>query len=352
MVKRFKISIMKLSLYKTTIFALFLAVLILGVFAFFKDIDQDKDKLYYESFAKNNKAHALIIPDSLSFAGERVPTDIYYVREGLDRELLVNTYWHSNTILLLKRASRFFPQIEPILKKNNIPDDFKYVALIESSLMNVISPANAAGFWQFLEATGKQYGLEITEEVDERYNLEKATVAATRYFKSSYDRYKNWTLAAASYNAGVGRISREFERQKVSNYYDLYLNQETTRYLYRILALKLIYENPVNYGFYIRERDLYPAIPTNRLEVKSTVTDLINFAINNNSNYRILKEFNPWLRSDKLTVAPGKTYFIELPKEGYTSYNKLLNELKNADAIMGKGELDVSTNPESPGSSQ
>lgn len=343
-----------MSLYKTTFFALLLAVITLGIFAFFKDVDQDqdKDKLYYESFSKNNKAHALLIPDSLFFAGERVPTNIYYVREGLDRELLVNTYWHSNTILLLKRAARYFPQIEPVLKSNNIPDDFKYVALIESSLINVVSPANAAGMWQFLEVTAKQYGLEVTDEVDERYNLEKATVAASKYFKSSYDKYKNWTLTAASYNAGAGRISREIERQKVSNYYDLYLNQETTRYLYRILALKLIYEDPVGYGFYLRERDLYPTIPTNKVSINSTITDLITFAINNKTNYRVLKEFNPWLRSDKLTVSPGKSYLIELPIEGYTGYEKLLKELKNADAIMGKGELDITAEPESPRSSQ
>lgn len=336
---------MKIPLYKTAFFALLTGVLSIAVFAFFKTPDQDNDKLYYESFARHNKAHALVLPDSLTFASEQVPMDLYFVREGLDRELLVNTYWHSNTILLIKRAARFFPTIEPILKKYNIPDDFKYIALIESGLMNVVSPSNAAGFWQFLDATAKQYGLEVTEEVDERYNLEKATEAACKYFLSSQEKYKNWTLTAASYNAGAGRISRETQRQKINDFYNLYLNQETSRYIFRILALKLIYEDPTNYGFYLRTRDLYPPIPTNSIEVTASIPDLINFAIDKKVNYRILKEFNPWIRTDKLTVGSGKTYVIKLPKEGFANYSKLLKGLKDPDQIKGKGLLDVPTEP-------
>jgi len=336
---------MKFPVYKTSFFFLLFCILAFGCFTFFTGPDQDNDKLYFESFARHNKAQALIIPDTISFAGETVPLDLYYIREGLDRELLVNTYWHSNTILLLKRAARFFPIIEPVLRKNHIPDDFKYVALIESGLTNVVSPSNAAGFWQFLDATAKQYGLEVTAEVDERYNLAKATGAASKYFRSSHDKYHNWTLTAASYNAGAGRITREIEKQKVDNFYDLYLNQETSRYVFRILAIKLIYENPTAYGFYIRKRDLYPMIPTYNVEVNTSISDLITFASENNVNYRILKEFNPWLRSGKLTVPAGKTYQVEFPKKGYTGYHKLLEKLSNADAIMGQDTLSYTEMP-------
>ncbi len=332
---------MKPAFYKTSFFVLLGAFVTILMFSFFKDADEDLDKLYYESFARHNKVHALVLPATLSFAGENVPLNEYYVREGLDRELLVNTYWHSNTVLLLKRAARFFPVIEPILKQNNIPDDFKYVALIESGLMNVVSPSNAAGFWQFLDATGKQYGLEVTEEVDERYHLEKATAAASKYFQSSYNKYRNWTLAAASYNAGAGRISRETERQKVNDFYSLYLNQETSRYVFRVLALKLIYEDPTRYGFYVRNRDLYPPIPTRTIDVNTTITDLVSFSLENKVNYRILKEFNPWLRSDKLTVKPGMNYQIKLPIEGHTGYDVLLKEMKDPDQIIGKGTIDI-----------
>lgn len=331
--------------YRTSFFVLLFASITIVVFSFFKNPGQDFDKLYYESFARHNKVHALVIPDSLSFAGEEVPINQYYVREGLDRELLVNTYWHSNTVLLLKRAARFFPVIEPILKENGIPDDFKYVALIESGLMNVISPSNAAGFWQFLDATAKQYGLEVSEEVDERYHLEKATVAACKYFQSSNSKYANWTLSAASYNAGAGRISRELTRQQVSDFYSLWLNQETSRYIFRILALKLIYEDPTKYGFYIRQRDLYPPIPTKTVEISATTPDLIAFALQNKTNFRVLKEFNPWLRSDKLTVKPGVKYQIKLPEDGYTGYDQLLKDIDSPDKIVGKGSLDIPPMP-------
>lgn len=336
---------MRLSFYKTSFFVLLVGILAIGIFAYFMPPDQEQDKLYYESFVRHNKAHALILPDTLTFAKEKVPMDEYFVRESLDRELLVNTYWHSNTILLLKRAERYFPLIEPILRKNNIPDDFKFVALIESGLLNVISPSNAAGFWQFLDNTGKQYGLEVTEEVDERYHLEKATEAAAKYFRSSWNKYNNWTLAAASYNAGAGRISRETSRQGVNDFYNLYLNQETSRYIFRILAMKMIFENPTHYGFYLRKRDLYQAIPTNSVSVSTSLPDLIKFAKDNKTNYRILKEFNPWLRSDKLTVPAGKTYIIKLPQEGYTKNSKLTENIKDGDQIMGKGALDIPAEP-------
>jgi len=308
---------------------------ILTIFLCFTDNSQDTDKQYREEFAAHNRAYAVIIPEKLDFAGEETPVDVYYCREALDRELLVNTYWHSNTMLLLKRAARYFPVIEPILKKNNVPDDFKYLALIESGLTNVVSPSNASGFWQFLDKTGRQYGLEVSEQVDERYHVVKSTEAACKYLKSAHSQYKNWTLAAASYNAGQGRISREWERQKTTDFYDLYLNAETSRYIYRILALKLICENPVAYGFYLRNKDLYPPIETYSVSVDTSIPDLINFAAQNKVNYRILKEFNPWLRTDQLKVAPGKSYNIDLPTKNSIHYSNLLKQVKDPEAIKG-----------------
>ena len=267
--------------------------------------------------------YSIPIPDSLDFAGEAVPLDIFYVREGLDRELTVNTYFHSATIMMLKRANRWFPVIEPILKKNNIPDDFKYLALIESGLENVVSPAGAVGFWQFLKGTAKEYNLEVNDAVDERYHVEKSTEAACRYLNESYAEYQNWTLAAASYNTGNHRISKELSKQKVSGYYDLFLSTETTRYMFRILALKLIFQNPANYGFHIPANDLYPTIPTKIIPINKTIGSLVEFARINNITYKTLKYFNPWLREDHLPNRAGKVYQIKIPEDGYLNYSKL-----------------------------
>jgi membrane-bound lytic murein transglycosylase D len=260
-----------------------------------------------------NFAMPVPIPDSVSFAGESVPTDIFYVKEQLDRELTVNTYWHSSTLLTIKRAHRWFPLIEPILAQNGIPDDFKYLALIESGLLNVISPSGATGFWQFLEKTGKEYGLEINKEVDERYHAAKATEAACDYLNKSYRKFRNWTLVAASYNAGQGRIEETIEKQQVQNFYHMFLNDETSRYIFRILAMKIICENPVEYGFKLKKGDLYEPLSVKTVTVTSTISDLPSYARQQNTTYRMLKELNPWLRSDKLTVRSGKEYFISLP---------------------------------------
>lgn len=318
---------------------------IAGIFLHFTDTKSNKDKEYREAFMKDARFYSVPLPEAIDFAGEKVPLDLYYVSESLDRELLVNTYWHSNTLLLFKRAGRYFPLIEPILKKNGIPDDFKYLALIESGLMNVVSPSNAAGFWQFLDKTGRQYGLEVTDQVDERYHYSKSTEAACKYLKDAYKTFGNWTRAAASYNAGQGRISRESERQQVDNYYDMYLNPETARYIYRILALKLIFEDPTAYGFYLRNKDLYPPIPVKSYTVDADIADLINFAKDKNSSYRILKEFNPWLRTDQLKVPSGKTYIIELPEKAWLQQQKLMEGLDDPDAIFKLKDSSVSTNP-------
>ncbi len=305
------------------------------IFLCFTETDNDKDKQYRDAFSAHNQAYAVNIPGKVSFAGEEISTDPYYIREGLDRELLVNTYWHSNTLQLLKRANRYFPVIETILKKNNVPGDFKYLALIESGLLNVVSPSNAAGFWQFLDKTGRQYGLEVTEQVDERYHLVKSTEAACRYLKEAHSKYNNWTLAAASYNAGQGRISREWERQKTTNYYDLYLNAETSRYIYRIIAMKLICENPAAYGFYLRNKDLYPPFDTYTVKTDTSIADLLNFAARYSINYRILKEFNPWLRSDQLKVLPGRSYLIDLPEKHSINYSGLMKKVNDPDSMVG-----------------
>ena len=255
------------------------------------------------------------IPDEISFSGEKVPLNVYYVRESLDRELLVNAYWHSSTILMLKRANRWFPVLEPILKKNNIPDDFKYLALIESGFTGVVSPKGAAGYWQFLEKTAREHKLEVNDQVDERYNVEKATEAACSYLLEAFENYKNWTLVAASYNAGSRRISESLEYQKADNYYDLYLNEETSRYIYRILAIKILYEDREAYGFHLKKDELYAPLKTRNMELVVPIEDLADFALENGMNYKLLKELNPWLRSSSLPNSSGKKYTMKILQE-------------------------------------
>lgn len=253
-------------------------------------------------------------PEIVDFAGEAPPLDQFYVKEQLDRELTVNTYWHSSTIFMIKRAHRYFPVIEPILKENNIPDDFKYLPLVESGMLNVVSPSGAAGFWQFLEGTARDYHLTVNKEVDERYHLAKATQAACFYLRDAFDKYNSWTMAAASYNAGMNKMNSVVLKQKSLNYYDLNLNDETSRYIYRILAIKEILENPGKYGYELDESDLYHPQNTYQVTVDSTVTDLAQFALDRGINYKLLKEFNPWLIDNKLTIEGNKSYSITLPR--------------------------------------
>jgi hypothetical protein len=250
----------------------------------------------------------------MDFCGEPVPLDRFYVRESLERELLVNTYRHASTLLLMKRTSRWLPVIEPIMKKNNLPSDFKYLAMIESDLTNAVSPSKAVGFWQFLEGTGKQYNLEIYKEVDMRYNQEKETQAACDFLKDLYRRFKSWTLAAAAYNCGGGRISKTIEEQQVTSYYDMLLPNETERYIYRILAFKLIMENPEKYGFHISDEGWYQPLEYKTITVTESIENLAQFAIDQGTNLKMLKYYNPWLRSDKLTISEGNSYVIKLPK--------------------------------------
>ena len=256
---------------------------------------------------------ALKIPDELTFAGEKVPTELYDIKERMDRELLVNTYWQSNGLLLIKRAHKYFPIIEPMLKKYGIPDDFKYLAVAESGLENNSSSAGAAGFWHFLKSSAKEYGLEVNQNVDERYNLEKATKVAADYLKKSKKRFGTWTLAAAAYNAGNARIARNLKKQQVTDYYDLLLNSETSRYVLRIVALKEVLSYPKKYGFEFEKEDLYTSPATRTVKVDTVITDIASFAKGFNTNYKELKLHNAWLRENKLNNKSRKLYKITIP---------------------------------------
>jgi len=259
------------------------------------------------------------IPSYMEFAGEEVPLADYDIKERLDRELLVNTYWHSSTIKMMKLANRYFPVIESILAEQGVPDDFKYLALIESGLdMQARSSAGAKGPWQFLSATAKEYGMEVAnrynyEEVDERYHIEKSTVAACKYLKKEYNSFGSWTLAAAAYNAGHGRIRGTKTKQLVNSYYDMYLTTETSRYVFRILAVKAIFQNPEKYGFFIENSSLYQPIPTREMVVKG-IPNIPEFANSHGFTYKEFKLLNPWLRSTKLTARKsGKQYTVKMP---------------------------------------
>ena len=269
------------------------------------------------SFVKNYNVYALPYFKNLEFCGETVPVKLPDVKERIDREFLVNTYWQSNGFLLLKRAHKYFPTIEKILKEENIPDDFKYLAVIESGLTNVVSPAGARGFWQIMKTTGREYGLEVNGNVDERYHLEKSTRAACKYLKLAKEKFGSWTLAAAAYNAGMNGISRRLSSQQVDNYYDLLLVAETARYIPRIIAIKYILNNPKQFGFNITKSDLYKSIPTKSVAVDTPVTNLSNFAKTFNINYKILKLHNPWLREKHLNNKSRRLYNIDIPDIKY-----------------------------------
>ncbi len=266
---------------------------------------------------KNKFTHegtAFYFPTEVDFADEGMPMEIPDVRERFDRELLVNANLHASTILIIKRANRAFKIIEPILEKNGVPNDFKYLAVIESSLINAVSPSGAKGVWQFMPATAKEIGMEVNDCVDERYHLEKSTEAACKFLLAAKEKFGSWTLAAASYNGGITGVNKQIDLQKVSNYYDLLLNEETSRYVFRILALKEIMKAPEKFGFAVPKQDLYELYPTRKIEIDSTVTNLADFAIRQGVNYKILKLYNPWLRDSKLDNKARKKYVIELPK--------------------------------------
>lgn len=292
-----------------------------GLFIFAVQTPVDKDIKVEQKMDNGYNIHALKIPEDLNFADEPLPLSIPDVYERMDRELLVNTYWQSNALLMFKRAQKYFPVIEPILKKHGIPDDFKYLAVIESGLTNAVSPAGARGIWQIMPATARENGLEVNDNVDERYHLEKSTEVACKYLLQSKRNLGSWTLAAAAYNAGNAGISRRLKEQGVTDYYDLLLGEETGRYMFRIVALKEIMTNPKIYGFNFDEDDLYANIPTFNVVVDKEVSDFALFAQEYGINYKVLKIHNPWLRETRLNNRSGKKYVIEIPEKGYYSNN-------------------------------
>ncbi len=328
-INEFKTKILKSKLF----IAFSVLIFVLTGISLFNYSAPKEDKLYADLFNKSYRIFSVPLPDKLDFCGEPVPLNSFDVRERLDREMLVNVFWQSQTIMLHKRAARWFPVIEPILKRNGVPDDFKYLSLIESGFQNVISPSDAVGFWQFLEETGKKNGLEVSIEVDERYSVEKSTEAACKYIVESKQKLGSWTVAAASYNMGVTGIKRQIDYQENSNYYDLMLNNETSRYLFRILAIKEIMKHPKKYGFYLRKADLYPPIKTYKVQVDTTVSDWVVFAKSQNVSFKILKIFNPWIREKQLTNKTKKSYQVELPMPGYDDYEHLLaeSEVRSSD---------------------
>ncbi|MDX1651077.1 MAG: lytic transglycosylase domain-containing protein [Brumimicrobium sp.] len=254
------------------------------------------------------------VPDSVSFAGEWISLTDFDVRERFDRELVVNNFWHSNTILYIKRANRWFPLMSAILKEENIPQDFLYLAVIESGLTQATSPSDAKGFWQFLEGTAREYGLQVDNEVDERFHIEKSTRAACKYLKTAHNKFNSWTLAAAAYNMGKNGIDNRLDDQNVNSYFDLSLNTETSRYVFRILAVKEIMNHPKKYGFEIEPYQLYPPIKHVKVQVEGSITDLSEWAVKQGINLKILQMLNPWLIGNKLTVQGNSNYEIYLPE--------------------------------------
>jgi len=271
------------------------------------------------NFHNSYKIFALNKPENLSFAGEKIDLNDPDIYEKLDREIHVNTYWQSNSILLIKRANKYFPIIEPILAKHGIPDDFKYLAVAESGLQNITSPAGAKGVWQIMKGTAKEYKLEVTETVDERYHLEKATEAACKYLLRAKKQLNNadWLTVAASYNMGIAGIRKQQTRQSSKHYLDLLLNPETARYVYRLAALKLILENPKDFGFNVRDKDMYHMVPSKTITIDTTVNNLGQFAKDFGINYKILKIHNPWLRDSFLADKTRKKYDIKIPNKGF-----------------------------------
>ncbi|WP_297805818.1 lytic transglycosylase domain-containing protein [uncultured Polaribacter sp.] len=296
---------------KTLRFLSILCVLIITVL-FYNGINKSETDPI-TSTHKTYNIKALKFPENLNLAGERVPLEKNDVRERMDRELLVNTYWQSNGLLLIKRANKYFPILEPLLKKYGLPDDFKYLALAESAFIDETSSAGAAGIWHFMKSTGKEYGLEINSNVDERYNIEKSTKVAAEYLIKSKKRFNSWTLAAASYNAGNYGISKRLKTQQVDNYYDAKLPDETERYVFRIIALKEVISNPIKYGFSFDQEDLYTMPKTKTITVDTTIVNIASFAKTLGISYKELKIHNAWLRENKLNNKSRKVYEIKIP---------------------------------------
>lgn len=273
-----------------------------------------EDSIVPDQVIKRFVAPAL--PNEILFANENIDLTDIDIRERFDREIVVNNFWHSNTLFYIKRANRWFPKMKEILQEENVPSDFVYLAVIESGLHQVTSPSGARGFWQFMPETAKEYQLTINDEIDERYHIEKSTRAAAKYLKKAYDQFGSWILAAASYNRGRGGIKRDLEMQYGTNFFDLHLNDETSRYVFRILAVKHIMEYPAEFGFYLDDVSLYPEFNVKKVVIQNTVDDLPKWAIDHGVNLKILKKLNPWILTNTLTVKSNDQIEILLPDGG------------------------------------
>lgn len=276
------------------------------------------------------------LPDTLSFAGEKVPLGKYWVYEALDRELIINCYQHSKTLRIFKLSSRIFPVIERILKEEGVPDDFKYLCVAESGLENVTSPASAGGYWQFIPATARKYGLEVSDEIDERCSLEKSTRAACRHLKNCKAQFGSWALAAAAYNRGEGGLQKALNSQQTDNYWDLWLNSETSRYVFRILAFKLVFENPQAYGIRICPAEMYQPVPCRDTIITASILDLTSFSRQLNATYREIRDLNPWIKSSRLLVAGGKSYTLKIPETTQGVFRTRLQQTNNPYLLLGK----------------
>ncbi|HOU69319.1 MAG: transglycosylase SLT domain-containing protein [Paludibacteraceae bacterium] len=290
--------------------SIFVVISVLGMLFFSSNKEKEEDVSYD---IPEDGYYAPQLPDKAYFCGEEIDLSNYYLRERFDREILSFSYWHSQIFLMIKRANKFFPIIEPILKKEGIPDDFKYLAMIESSLdQRALSGANAAGIWQILPETAKEAGLEVNDDIDERYNLEKSTEVACKFLKRTHDLTNSWSAAAASYNTGRARVLRQIETQQTNNYFDMLFSEETNRYVFRIIIAKCIMENPKKYGFYLKKADLYYMPKQETVAVDSSITNLTEFAISKGCNYQLLKDANPWLRSNSIVNKNKKRYIIKI----------------------------------------
>ena len=305
---------------KLTLYIVALAgILTLAVFGSYKEKEEELPKIDNSSReVLSQRVESVTLFKSFDLAGEVIPTKIPDIRERLERELLRNAYYHSSTVMNIKRSRRFFPKIEQILAEEGVPQDFKFLAVAESDLTQATSPAGAKGIWQFMRGTGKEYGLEVNNDIDERMHFEKSTRAACKYLKKLHARFGSWTMAAAAYNMGGSRLKKESIAQKSKYYYDLNLNQETSRYVFRIAALKELMTNPETYGYYLEPQDYYQEMTDySTIEQTTTVENLGDFASKYGISYRQLKVYNPWMKSTRLPNASGKRYEIKIPNNKY-----------------------------------
>lgn len=304
---------------KAKIFIIAVSSLVLGfgIGSAFQNADQyvsfNLKKPVSSDISLNHSGGSPKLPVRLDFAGESVPLQDLEVRERLDRELIINSFRHSSTLLLMKKANQWIPTLKAILKEQSIPEDFIYLCMAESDLSHVTSPSNAAGFWQFLKPTAQEYGLIVNDEVDERFHIEKSTYAACKYLKDSYQKLGSWTLAAAGYNRGIAGIGRDADAQGSNNYYDLYLNTETSRYVFRILALKLIHNNPSDFNFIIESSDLYEPYKYKEIEVSGPVSSWVEFARQNGTTYKEIRRHNAWIRSTSMKNVAKNTFKVKIP---------------------------------------